>query len=56
MKFLKLSLACLLLTGILAGCATSEQSATENRKVSTTPWNKPQSWEGQGQLGGLMNH
>ena len=31
-----------------AGCAT-----TKEEDVSTIPWNRPQSWEGQGALGGM---
>ena len=42
----------LLLAGsvILAtGCATTKG----DEDVSTIPWNRPQSWEGQGQLGSM---
>ena len=37
---------------ILAGCATDEHAekkpSPRSRGVSTTPWNKPQSWEHSG--------
>jgi hypothetical protein len=39
----------------LGGCASSKDTTRENReKVSTVPWNKPQSWEGKGVLGGMV--
>jgi hypothetical protein len=34
-----------------SGCA-SDQPEDPNR-VSTTPWNRPERWEGQGPLGGF---
>jgi hypothetical protein len=34
---------------LLAGCATTNQ----DEDVSTIPWNRPQSWEGQGAMGGF---
>ena len=37
-------------TGLSIGCATS---ATDDDRVSTIPWNRPQSWEGTGALGGM---
>ena len=37
-----------------SGCASEEQQNDPNR-VSTIPWNRPESWEGQGALGGMMN-
>jgi hypothetical protein len=46
-----LAFAALLLTAGLGGCA----SQTEDDRVSTIPWNRPESWEGQGPLGGMMN-
>ena len=36
-------------TGLGLGCATS----TNDDKVSTIPWNRPQSWEGTGALGAM---
>ena len=32
------------------GCATQNEDPD---RVSTIPWNRPQSWEGQGPLGGM---
>ena len=37
------------LTGFGLGCA----STSTDEKVSTIPWNRPQSWEGAGALGGF---
>jgi len=34
---------------LTSGCA----STSKDEDVSTIPWNRPQSWEGQGQLGGF---
>ncbi len=33
---------------LLTGCATRDEN-----EVSTIPWNRPQSWEGGGALGGF---
>lgn len=44
-----LSLALLAVAAVvLVGCAT-----TNERDVSSIPWNRPQSWEGAGALGGF---
>lgn len=46
-----LSAFCLL----IMGCASSKESTgTETDRVSNIPWNKPQSWEGGGALGGAL--
>ena len=37
-----------LVAGLGAGCATTKDS-----EVSSIPWNRPQTWEGQGALGGF---
>ena len=37
----------------LSACA-SDQPEDPNR-VSTIPWNRPEKWEGQGPMGGMMN-
>ncbi|HTS18418.1 MAG TPA: hypothetical protein VMP11_12655 [Verrucomicrobiae bacterium] len=37
-------------SGLLVGCATT----SDDNNVSSIPWNRPQSWEGSGQLGGFM--
>jgi len=38
----------------LTGCAT-EAGANDPNRVSSIPWNRPESWEGGGPLGGMMN-
>lgn len=46
-----------LITVFVTGCASSEkqaQSSDTTAPVSTIPWNRPQSWEGGGALGGAM--
>jgi len=48
-----LALAALLLTAGLGGCAS--QSEDDSNRVSTIPWNRPESWEGQGPLGSMLN-
>ncbi len=42
------------ITSVISGCASSEQEEDPNR-VSTIPWNRPEQWESQGPLGGMMN-
>ena len=43
-----------------AGCVTSDTAPdtgnvdANGNTVSSVPWNKPESWETQGQLGGLQ--
>jgi hypothetical protein len=55
-------LAAALLLFCAVGCASSDDqqaqaqkqaNADANPNASTIPWNKPQSWEGQGMLGGF---
>jgi len=36
----------------LGGCQTGEE---DPNRVSTIPWNRPERWESQGPLGGMMN-
>lgn len=46
----------LLLIGIavgLAGCASTDKPKQDDR-VSSIPWAKPESWEGQGAFGGVL--
>jgi outer membrane biogenesis lipoprotein LolB len=39
---------------LLASCAdTAETKQDDSNKVSSIPWNRPQSWEGSGMLGGM---
>jgi hypothetical protein len=48
------SLFLLLLLGLctlLSGCA---DTTADPDRVSTIPWNRPEKWEGQGALGGMM--
>ena len=37
----------------LGGCASSESD--DPNRVSTIPWNRPERWESQGPLGGMMS-
>lgn len=41
-------LAALAVTALFSGCTTPQQE-------SDIPWNTPQSWEGQGPMGGMFN-
>ncbi len=36
----------------IAGCASTERSQED--RVSSIPWAKPESWEGQGAFGSMM--
>ena len=43
-------------TLLTTGCASDTPQTTDNTgHVSTIPWNRPESWEGQGALGGMLN-
>jgi len=53
-QFLVLTLGLLLLLNFLTGCAST--GADANGSTSTLPWSKPESWEGNGMLGGAMGH
>jgi PBP1b-binding outer membrane lipoprotein LpoB len=49
-------LAAALLILCAGGCASSDdqqQQQQQNPNASTIPWNRPQSWESQGMLGGM---
>lgn len=38
-----------------SGCASSSPNDTvSDDEISQLPWSRPQSWEGQGMLGGMM--
>ena len=39
-------------TALLGGCASGEPE--DPNRVSTIPWNRPERWESQGPLGGMM--
>ena len=41
------------LAAALTGCTTTH-TASQEENVSSIPWNRPQSWEGQGAFGGMM--
>lgn len=55
MRFLPAVFLAMGLIAGLAGCATTEDTATSRPGVSTIPWNRPAKWEGGGVLGGQMN-
>jgi hypothetical protein len=38
---------------LLPSCASDEPEDPD--RVSTIPWNRPEKWEGQGPLGGIIN-
>lgn len=48
----------LLVTGVVllcaAGCASSSRETSGDEEISQLPWSRPQSWEGQGMLGGMV--
>jgi len=49
-------LAAAILMLCAGGCASSDNQtqAQQNPNASSIPWNRPQSWEGQGMLGGFQ--
>lgn len=53
MKRMRLFLFALLACLFLSQCASNEPKDRE--EVSAMPWNRPQRWEGQGALGGMMS-
>jgi hypothetical protein len=42
-------------TLLTSGCASDTPTTSDTGHVSTIPWNRPESWEGQGALGGMLN-
>jgi ABC-type glycerol-3-phosphate transport system substrate-binding protein len=58
----RLLLILLAALSLLAGCASDSGSSKaaktdpEGNSVSNIPWNRPQRWENQGQLGGMGNN
>ena len=46
-------LSLILIAAALSGCASTDKPKQEDR-VSSIPWAKPESWEGQGAFGGLL--
>ena len=49
---MRLLLFTLLVCLSLCQCASNQPKDRE--EISTLPWNRPQRWEGQGALGGMM--
>jgi len=45
--------ALIITAAFIGGCASTEQD--DPNRVSTIPWNRPESWESQGPFGGMMN-
>ena len=41
------------LVSAVAGCADTKDKPSEQNRVSTIPWNRPEKWEGTGALGGF---
>lgn len=52
MRLFFLHFSLLSLITLFSGCASNEPADRE--EVSTLPWNRPQRWEGQGALGGMV--
>ena len=48
-----LRLFLVILAAAIAGCASTDRPKDEER-VSSIPWAKPESWQGQGPFGGMM--
>jgi len=46
-------LAAAVIAVLLPSCAGDHPE--DPNKVSTIPWNRPEKWEGQGPMGGMMN-
>jgi hypothetical protein len=46
-------LAVALLILCAGGCASSDDPQAQNPNASNIPWNRPQSWESQGMMGGF---
>jgi outer membrane biogenesis lipoprotein LolB len=54
MRKLGLLVLAVVVSSILSSCAdTAETKQDDSSKVSAIPWNRPQSWEGTGMLGGF---
>jgi hypothetical protein len=43
----------LALAALLPSCASSDKS-NDGSGVSSIPWNRPENWESQGPMGGMM--
>jgi len=55
-SFRLLALTVLLAPMLFIGCASKQEDLTkqDRERISTIPHNRPQSWEGQGVLGGMV--
>jgi len=53
MKRLRTSLLLLALAFTVGGCA-SDEKVEANHAGSNLPWNRPQTWEGPGVMGSMM--
>ena len=40
---------------VMGGCASTDSDTRSEDRVSNIPWNRPEQWEGQGPMGGMMN-
>ncbi|MDD5261181.1 MAG: hypothetical protein PHD76_04960 [Methylacidiphilales bacterium] len=56
MNRLFLVFAGFLLLASFSGCASPDKNTanSDHEPTSTVPWNRPESWEGKGVLGGMM--
>jgi hypothetical protein len=54
MSLIKLLILALVSVTCLIGCASTDPQPSGDRQVSSIPWNRPQKWEGGGQMGGMM--
>jgi len=40
---------------LVGGCATETPKPTDPKPISSMPFNRVESWEGQGMMGGMMS-
>jgi hypothetical protein len=38
----------------MASCTSDSDKPEDPNRVGTIPWNRPEKWEGQGPMGGMM--
>ena len=43
----------LILAAGIAGCASNDKR-TDDERISSIPWARPEGWQGQGAFGGMM--
>jgi hypothetical protein len=53
-RILGLSLAFAVIISCLSACEGDKSQPQDPNKVSTIPWNRPETWEGSGGMGGMM--